>query len=294
MLILTCHTIVVLRVHRREGTGRIVPEIMNCGLAIVWRCLGIFAFTGPSIALAGNVVSDARQTWPNRSVAVVVCDTASTAAECGGTRNERLRNSLSKTELRAVHLALATWRRQFSGHIVFKPVKSLSGQGVVIQAPRRPSRCSTRWTGYRQAYLVTRVQIGSHCNARNFDQTTVGTVLHELMHVAGVYHEQQRRDRGKFVVVKGTKQGDRQWSRICETGRCATRDRAAVPSGAYDFASIMHYSLPGPEGKRRVSLTSFGRKRLDRQQLSLSDVGQRERLSAGDVAAIKRLYPRAR
>lgn len=244
-------------------------------------------------AYSGNVVSSDNQLWAKDEVRILLCDAKSRDRNCGDTKAERRQNALSIDELSVVRQAMDAWRAEFGRHLVFEESKGLPGSGVVVQAPRRPSRCSTRWTGFRRKQPISRILVGSNCNAKNFARTSVGSILHELMHVAGVYHEQQRSDRGRYIGVHGRASNVRQWNRICVTGACAREDREAKPSGHYDFASIMHYGLSDDAGDRRVTLTALGQQRLRQQGMTLRGIGQRAGLSMGDIATIKRLYPRA-
>lgn len=63
---------------------------------------------------------------------------------------------------------------------------------------------------------------------------TKGTVMHELMHAAGFYHEQCREDRDRFVRIK------------IENLQPGTENNfqmeGGVARGNYDYCSIMHYS----------------------------------------------------
>lgn len=244
-------------------------------------------------AHSGNVVSSDDQLWTKTQVPILLCDGESRDPMCGTTQAEQRRNALSNTELSAVRRALRTWRGEFGGHLEFEETDRLLGSGVVVEAPRRPSRCSTRWTGFRREQPISRILVGSNCNAANFARTSAGSILHELMHVAGVYHEQQRSDRSRFLAVRGGAGKARQWNRICATDACARGHRKARPSGRYDFASIMHYGLPDRATDRQVTLTGLGQRRLRQQGMTRRGIGQRAGLSAGDIATIKRLYPRA-
>lgn len=61
-----------------------------------------------------------------------------------------------------------------------------------------------------------------------------GTVMHELMHAAGFYHEQSREDRDKFIViVEDNIRGGAENNFQVEEG---------IARSAYDYCSIMHYS----------------------------------------------------
>ena len=61
-----------------------------------------------------------------------------------------------------------------------------------------------------------------------------GTVIHELMHVAGFYHEQSREDRDQFVRINE--------ANIMEASKHNFQIEDGVPRSSYDYCSIMHYS----------------------------------------------------
>ncbi|MEP6700815.1 MAG: M12 family metallopeptidase [Bacteroidota bacterium] len=63
---------------------------------------------------------------------------------------------------------------------------------------------------------------------------TYGTVMHELMHAAGFYHEQCRSDRDQFVrIVEANMEADKKNQFQIEPG---------ITQSTYDYCSIMHYS----------------------------------------------------
>jgi astacin (peptidase family M12A) len=64
---------------------------------------------------------------------------------------------------------------------------------------------------------------------------STGTVIHELLHAAGFYHEQCRSDRDKFVKINAENIQDGLENNFQMEGD-------AAPSGGYDYCSVMHYS----------------------------------------------------
>lgn len=139
-----------------------------------------------------------------------------------------------------------------------------------------------------QAAYVT-FQPGSGCSAtvgRTGKQQFInlatscstGSVIHEIGHAVGLWHEQARADRDANVTVH--------WDNIT-SGRAhnfhtyVERRQSGQDVGAYDLGSIMHYGSYAFSRNGRATLT-----RKNGATIS----GQRNGLSAGDIAGVKRLY----
>ncbi|GIX94781.1 hypothetical protein CEXT_566011 [Caerostris extrusa] len=65
-----------------------------------------------------------------------------------------------------------------------------------------------------------------------------GVIMHELMHVLGFIHEQNRPDRDQFVMIN--------WDNIQEgkktNFRKISKMRVTTLNVGYDYDSLMHYS----------------------------------------------------
>ncbi|MFO0759223.1 MAG: M12 family metallopeptidase [Byssovorax sp.] len=101
-----------------------------------------------------------------------------------------------------------------------------------------------------------------------------GSVVHEICHAAGLYHEQSRTDRDNYVTI--------QWSEISPGEEAQfTIDGDTMDIGAYDYGSIMHYS--------RAAFSRSGNDTIVPKDPRVT-IGQREGLSVNDKAALAQLY----
>ncbi|MEU3010566.1 Dot/Icm T4SS effector Zinc-dependent metalloprotease LegP [Nocardia asteroides] len=106
-----------------------------------------------------------------------------------------------------------------------------------------------------------------------------GTVIHEMGHAIGLWHEQSREDRERFVEVRlaQVSAGDRH--------NFAQHVTDGDDVGGYDFGSIMHYPA--------TAFSTTGQDTIVPRVALPPGVtmGQRTALSAGDVAAAHAIYP---
>lgn len=105
--------------------------------------------------------------------------------------------------------------------------------------------------------------------------TTMNTV-HEIGHALGLWHEQSRADRNAFIRIA--------WENIDEDHRFNFEQHLTDSKdfGDYDYQSIMHY---GP-----YAFSKNGQPTIIPLTENVT-IGQREKLSEKDIAAINAMYP---
>lgn len=104
-----------------------------------------------------------------------------------------------------------------------------------------------------------------------------GNTIHEIGHALGLWHEQARPDRDSFVKVNFANVREGYASQFNKVS--ATSNVQLTP---YDFGSIMHY---GP-----FAFSSNSKPTIVKLDGSTVGMGQRTKLSTGDIAGIAKLY----
>jgi len=106
------------------------------------------------------------------------------------------------------------------------------------------------------------------------DSCSVGSIIHEIAHAIGLFHEHTRADRDNYVVIE--------WDNIIESKsfNFEVYDAGAEMYGEYDYGSIMHYG------------ENFFSKNGERTIIPPPDqnIGQRSGLSADDITSLDAMY----
>jgi Astacin (Peptidase family M12A) len=118
--------------------------------------------------------------------------------------------------------------------------------------------------------------MGGEQKIRVDDRCETGTLVHEIGHTVGLWHEQSRSDRDRFVRVLYQNISR---ASVRDFDRHINEERDFSP---YDFASIMHYGeFADSEERRGPSIETIPRG---------IPIGQRDTLSLGDIDAVCHMY----
>lgn len=100
--------------------------------------------------------------------------------------------------------------------------------------------------------------------------------MHELLHCAGLFHEQSRKDRDDYVVIN--------WGNIVSDKKHNFEIASwSKDIGPYNYDSIMHYHCRSRTFSIDPNIWIIWPKQY-------AGIGQRIGLSAGDVSAIEAMY----
>lgn len=149
-----------------------------------------------------------------------------------------------------------------------------------IRFVRRTSANASQYPDY--VYFTAAGGCWSHVGRRGGRQDlsldsgcTTGNAIHEIGHALGLWHEQSREDRNRFVRIRHENiqaSSEHNFDQHITDGD---------DIGGYDYGSIMHYGA--------TAFSKNGQPTIEPLQSGVT-IGQRNGLSAGDIAAIHALY----
>ncbi|QDG49900.1 hypothetical protein FIV42_03825 [Persicimonas caeni] len=167
------------------------------------------------------------------------------------------------TDQARVHDAIAHWEQ----HTPVDFVERTDEAAYVTFAPR-DGVC-----------LATVGRTGSQQHVWLDENCTTGSVIHEIGHTVGLWHEQSRADRDDHVRIL--------WENIPDDKHYAFETYAdkgygGLDIGAYDLGSIMHYDS--------YAFSENGEPTIVRRSDGSTFSSNRSGLSAGDIAGIEKMY----
>lgn len=160
--------------------------------------------------------------------------------------------------------AIAHWNSVLSGTVRMIP-RTREANYVQFTNTTEAGRCSS-YVGLQNSGAQS-IWIGSYCST--------GNVIHEIGHAFGLWHEQTRNDRDKYVKIHWDNVLANQAYNFQMTGL------SGVDLGSYDYNSIMHYPA--------YAFSSNGSVTIETIPAGIS-IGQRSVLSSGDIAGIRAIY----
>jgi len=184
----------------------------------------------------------------------------------GGIVVYELDSTFSALDLAKIWAGLA----ELANHtcITYRPRELADADWVFIQNGANGTGCfsSVGKVGGRQT-----LNLEPRCVDRH------GTIIHEMLHAIGFYHEQSRPDRDEYVTVV--------WDKI-EVGkegnfRKYTEEQVTTFGAPYDYGSVLHYSSSGFSIDGSPTLVPV---------IPGVEIGQRLQISQVDAGKVRLMY----
>ncbi len=193
--------------------------------------------------------------------------------------------SISVSLARVIRYAMNKWEEATCLHFVAKDAKQADGYSAncVNFTAIAGDGCYSDSIGMKGGSQV--VNLGSsECHAQ-------GAIMHLLGHVVGFWHEQSRPDRDNFVLIMADNIDEGRRQDFMK--RKGSGEEYASSGLLYDYASIMHFDtalFSKCENCSNMCPTLVARNPKRYEEQGSPVIGQREKLSAGDIQKTQVFY----
>ncbi|MGE3107965.1 MAG: M12 family metallopeptidase [Phycisphaerales bacterium] len=191
--------------------------------------------------------------------------TKGAARRWGSTVRFRFHSSVTNSMKEEINAAIADY--EYYSQARFQSSSAAAGT-ITFRRDDEVGGCGNSGVGFSAGGITIRLR----------ESCDKGTVLHEMGHALGLFHEQQRPDREQFVTFHENNVDLTNFPDALGNFTKKT-DAECVTHGSYDYGSIMHYP--------KNAFAKSGTVTLESPQ----DIGQRAGLSAKDWETVRRLMP---
>ena len=182
-------------------------------------------------------------------------------------------SSLTQTTINSIRTAMQEWSRRTCLRFILRTRSSITDY---TEFRSDDIGCKSNSVGRKGGKQVINLQPPRCINH--------GTIVHEIGHAVGFWHEQSRPDRNSYIRVNENN---------IEPGKSRqfqvrTRSEVNYYGTGYDYGSIMHYPRNAFNRNGRPTIEVTNTAEYNRQHRPM--LGQRLRLSDIDVQQANRLY----
>uniref|UniRef100_A0A0N5A9B9 Metalloendopeptidase n=1 Tax=Syphacia muris TaxID=451379 RepID=A0A0N5A9B9_9BILA len=223
-------------------------------------------------------------TMGNKSEGDIAIPNIKKFVEANNNSSRVTRNAIRQTYRRwpdgIVPYTMSTQYGPYARSIIAKAMQEYHDKTCIKFVPRNPSRHNDYVYIHPDAGCYSLVGRTGGRQPISLDSGCIqtGTIVHELMHAVGFFHEQSRADRDKYIeivwqnVLKGANDQFEKYG-------LNVLDHLGEP---YDYASIMHY---GP-----YAFSDNGKKTIVPRNIGAERMGQRIAFSDIDLRKLNKLY----